>query len=233
MDETDVVTHRRIEVVETLLGFEAPEDAVIGARAFLMSVFDNKEESISDRMEAIKIAHKSEAPKVTSQIIRLEVNDRSERERREAWRHYEKSQLKMKIWRATGNTRPEGWCDHLATITWLRTTSGRPGPRRPAERRPNKGCGHSRRQPLRASLLTNTSPLMADRGAGCFPVGQRGGSTFRKANLRSTPRLRIIRARFADPRTVHSMSGTATAFGHHRSGPLTTLRFSAALRALP
>jgi hypothetical protein len=74
---------------------------VIRARDFLMEVFDNKEESLTDRMYALKIAHESEAPKVTPKIIRLEVKDRGERERREAWRHYEKSQLKMKILRAT------------------------------------------------------------------------------------------------------------------------------------
>ena len=64
-------------------------------------------------MDALRTVRKSEAPKVTPKIIRLEVKGRSEADRREEWRHYEKSQLKMKIWRATGNTRPEGWCDHL------------------------------------------------------------------------------------------------------------------------
>jgi len=101
MGNTDIGTRLRIDVAEQLLGFEAPDDVVIRARDFLMEVFDNKEETLTDRMYALKIAHKSEAPKVTPKIIRLEVKDRGERERREAWRHYEKSQLKMKIWRAT------------------------------------------------------------------------------------------------------------------------------------
>jgi hypothetical protein len=117
MDDTDLGTHRRIEAADQLLGFEAPDDVIIRARDFLMEVFDNKEESIGDRMEALKIVRKSEAAKVTPKIIRLEVKDRGERERREEWRHYEKTQLKMEIWRATGNTPTQtshpGWCDHL------------------------------------------------------------------------------------------------------------------------
>ena len=94
-------------------------DAVIRARDFLIEVFENKEESITDRMEALKIARKSEAAKVTPKIVRLEVKERGERERREAWRHYEKSQLKMKIYRATGNTPPPGWCDLLMSDDYL------------------------------------------------------------------------------------------------------------------
>jgi hypothetical protein len=93
---------------------------VIRAREFLHSVFENKEETINDRMNAIKIAHKSEAPKVTPKIIRLEVNDRGEHERKEAWRRYEITQLKMKIYQATGNTPTmPGWCDHLTSEDYL------------------------------------------------------------------------------------------------------------------
>jgi hypothetical protein len=111
MDDPDIVTNRRVEAAEMLLGFEAPDDTVLRARDFLMSVFDNKEESISDRMNAIRIKHKSEASKVTPKIVRLEVKGRDEADRREAWRQYEKSELKRKIWRATGEFPPPGWAD--------------------------------------------------------------------------------------------------------------------------
>ena len=78
-----------------------------------MSVFNDRNADIGERMDALKIARKAEAPKVTPKIIRLEVKDRGERERREAWRHWDKSQLKMRIYQATGNTPPPGWADHL------------------------------------------------------------------------------------------------------------------------
>jgi hypothetical protein len=123
MNDTDIVSRLRIEAAEQLLGFEAPDDAIIRARDFLIEVFENKEESITDRMEALKIARKSEAAKVTPKIIRLEVKDRSERERREEWRQYEKAQLKMAIWRATGNvptqTSHPGWSDLLMSEDYL------------------------------------------------------------------------------------------------------------------
>jgi hypothetical protein len=66
---------------------------------------------INDRMEVLKIARKSEAAKVTPKIIRLEVKGRTKADRREAWREFERAQLKTKIWRATGNTPPRGWDD--------------------------------------------------------------------------------------------------------------------------
>jgi hypothetical protein len=50
MGNTDIGTRLRIDVAEQLLGFEAPDDVVIRARDFLMEVFDNKEESLTDRM---------------------------------------------------------------------------------------------------------------------------------------------------------------------------------------
>jgi hypothetical protein len=121
MDDTDFGTPRRIDAAEQLLGFEAPEDVVIRAREFLIAVFENKEEGISDRMNALKIARKSEAAKVTPKIVRLEPPARSERDRREAWREYEISKLKMKIYKATGNTPVggSGWADHLTADDYL------------------------------------------------------------------------------------------------------------------
>ena len=54
-----------------------------------MSVFNDRNADIGERLDALKIAWKAEAPKVTPKIIRLEVKDRGERERREAWRHWD------------------------------------------------------------------------------------------------------------------------------------------------
>jgi hypothetical protein len=115
MQDADIVTHLRIDAAEQLLGFEALEPAVIRAREFLIEIFENKEESISDRMEALKIARKSESAKVTPKIVRLEVKDRGERERREEWRHYETVQLRLKLFKAlpVGTPFPSGWADHL------------------------------------------------------------------------------------------------------------------------
>jgi hypothetical protein len=113
MDDPNLFTRRRVEAAEAILGFEAPEGAVVRARDFLVSVFEDRDAEIGDRMEALKLSRKAEAPKVASKIIRLEVKGRTEADRREAWRRYEMSRLKMKIVRATGTTplAESGWAD--------------------------------------------------------------------------------------------------------------------------
>ena len=61
MDDTDIVTRRRIEAAEQLLDFEAPDEAVIRAREYLVSVFENSEgEELADRMRAIAASRKVE-----------------------------------------------------------------------------------------------------------------------------------------------------------------------------
>jgi hypothetical protein len=124
MADTDIVTRRRIEAAEALLNFEAPEAAVVRAREFLIEVFENKEESIADRMDALKATRKSEAPKVTPKIVHL--NRRTEVDRKEAWRAYEKAQLKKKIVAATNDTPPPGWCDILMGDDYLPPPEGWP-----------------------------------------------------------------------------------------------------------
>jgi hypothetical protein len=121
MDNSDIGTHRRIEAAEQLLGFEAPDDTVTRAREFLIEIFENKEEQISDRMNALKITRKSESAKVTPKIVRFDPPARSERDRKEAWRQYEISKLKMAIYRATGTTPlgGSGWADHLTSDDYL------------------------------------------------------------------------------------------------------------------
>jgi len=91
------------------------------ARDFLVSVFEDRDAEIGDRMDALKLSRKVEAPKVTPKIVRLEVPARSDRDRREEWRHYEMSKLKMAIYKATGTTplAESGWADHLMSDDYL------------------------------------------------------------------------------------------------------------------
>jgi hypothetical protein len=84
MNDPDLFTRRRIEAAEAILGFEVPPDAVIRAREFLVQVFENKEESIADRMDALQASRKAEAAKVAPRT--MHVTRREEADRREAWR---------------------------------------------------------------------------------------------------------------------------------------------------
>jgi len=42
MDDPNLFTRRRVEAAEAILGFEAPEGAVVRARDFLVSVFEDR-----------------------------------------------------------------------------------------------------------------------------------------------------------------------------------------------
>ena len=64
MADADMATRRRIEAAEAILGYEAPADAVSRAKDFLISVFENREETIGDRMDALQISRKFEAKKI-------------------------------------------------------------------------------------------------------------------------------------------------------------------------
>jgi hypothetical protein len=117
MADADMGTRRRIEAAEAILGYEAPTDTVSRTREFLISVFENKEETISDRMDAMKISQKFGAKKIAPQTVHLTRHE--EADRKEAWREHEISQLKMKIILATMDHPPKGWDDHLRSPDYL------------------------------------------------------------------------------------------------------------------
>jgi hypothetical protein len=117
MADPDMATHRRIEAAEAVLGFEAPTDAVSRAKDFLISVFENRGETISDRMEALQISRKFEAKKIAPQTVHL--TRREEADRKEAWREYEINQLQAKIVLATLDHPPKGWDSALLSPDYL------------------------------------------------------------------------------------------------------------------
>jgi len=117
MADTGYGTRRRIEAAEAILGYEAPTDAVNHAREYLMSIFENREETISDRMDALKLSRKFEAKKISPQTVHL--TRREEVDRKEAWREYEIFQLQTKIVLATMDHPPKGWDSALRSPDYL------------------------------------------------------------------------------------------------------------------
>jgi hypothetical protein len=107
MDDTDLRTRRRIEAAEQLLDFEAPAEAVMRAREYLVSVFENADEDLADRMNAIKASRRCESAKVSPKVVHL--NRSTATDRREAWREYERSKLRTAIIKATRDIPPKGW----------------------------------------------------------------------------------------------------------------------------
>jgi hypothetical protein len=118
MSDTDLRTRRRIEAAEQLLDFEAPDEAVVKACEYLVSVFENADEELADRMNAIKASRKVEAAKVSPKVVHL--NRTRAVDRKEAWREYERSKLRDRIIKATGwvPTTP-GWDDVLTSPDYL------------------------------------------------------------------------------------------------------------------
>jgi hypothetical protein len=117
MADPEIVTRRRIEAAEALLGFEAPADAVNRARDYLMSVFEDREKDIGNRMDALRMSRKSEAKKIAPQTVHL--TRQSEVDRKEAWRKYEIDQLLMQIVMATMDHPPKGWDSALRSPDYL------------------------------------------------------------------------------------------------------------------
>jgi hypothetical protein len=111
MSNEFATVRRRIEAAEGLLAYEAPPEVVEHARAFLESVFeDSEEQSVQDRLDAVKLARKFEAPKIALPTTHTK---KQETDRREAWRRYEISQRHWKISLAIHDVPPKGWADDL------------------------------------------------------------------------------------------------------------------------
>ena len=86
-------------------------------QGYLMSIFENKEEAIGERMDALKLSRKFEAKKIAPQTVHL--TRREEADRKEAWREYELGQLQAKIVLATLDHPPKGWDDDLRSPDYL------------------------------------------------------------------------------------------------------------------
>jgi hypothetical protein len=108
LDET-VALYDRIEAAEALLSFEAPVGATAEAKVFLTKVFENGENNVNVRLNALKIIRKAEARKVTQPATGYA----SEAERREEWRKHIWFKRRTKLLDAGFNPLPAGWDDNL------------------------------------------------------------------------------------------------------------------------
>ena len=118
-----ISARRRIEACEGLLTYEAPPGAVEHAKSFLESVFEDDEQSVQDRLDAVKLARKFEAAKVALPTVRTARHDT---DRREAWRRYEISQRHWNLSLAIKDTPPPGWADDLYSDSYQAPEDGWP-----------------------------------------------------------------------------------------------------------
>jgi len=124
MADSEMSTHRRIEAAEALLSFEAPPEAVSRARDYLMSVFEDREEEIGNRMDALRISRKREAKRIAPQTVHL--TRREEVDRKEAWRNYEMWKRRRELIMATMEIPPSNYADDLLSPDYLPPPDGWP-----------------------------------------------------------------------------------------------------------
>jgi hypothetical protein len=124
MQDEAMWVRRRIEAAEGLLAYEAPPDVVEGAKEFLAEVFENTEQHIDDRMDALKLMRKFEAPKIAQPTTRNV--QREARDRKEAWREYEIGQRRHQYIKMARKLPPKGWDSDLRSDEYIPPSEGWP-----------------------------------------------------------------------------------------------------------
>jgi hypothetical protein len=116
MSDADAPLRRRIEATEGLLAYEAPQEAVDQAKAFLTSVFEDAEQRVDDRLDALKLMRKAEARKITAPTVTAE----DARANRELWRDIEMgvrrvAMIKAGVWEHA----PKDWAADLLSENYV------------------------------------------------------------------------------------------------------------------
>jgi hypothetical protein len=115
-DSETMSARRRIEAAEHLLDYECPEEVRVECKEFLTSIFEDNEQHVDIRLDALKLARKFEAAKITPRTVRTRGE---ETDRREKWRRYEIAQRHWKLSLAIMDTPPKGWADDLYSDAYV------------------------------------------------------------------------------------------------------------------
>ena len=114
-DTEDAPLRRRIQATEALLAYEAPQEAVDQAKAFLTSVFEDAEQRVDDRLDALKLMRKAEAPKITALTTAEDA-----RANRELWRKLEIGHRRAELFKAgLWEDHPKDWADDLLSEDYV------------------------------------------------------------------------------------------------------------------
>jgi hypothetical protein len=116
MSDADAPLRRRIEATEGLLAYEAPQDAVDQAKAFLTSVFEDAEQRVDDRLDALRLMRKAEARKIAAPTVTAE----DARKNRELWRDIEMGLRRGAMFKAgLWEDHPKDWADDLLSEDYV------------------------------------------------------------------------------------------------------------------
>jgi hypothetical protein len=107
---------RRIEAVELLLAYEAPPEAVDQTKAFLTCVFEDAEQRVDDRLDALRLMRKTEARKIIAPTVMTE----DARKNRELWRQLEIGARREKMFKAgLWKDHPKDWAADLLSEDYV------------------------------------------------------------------------------------------------------------------
>jgi len=107
----------RIEAAtELLLAYEAPQEAVDQTKTFLASAFEDTEQRVDDRLDALRLMRKAEARKITAPTVTAE----DARANRELWRQLEigfrrVAMMKAGVW----ENAPTDWAADLLSEDYV------------------------------------------------------------------------------------------------------------------
>ena len=107
---------RRIEAIELLLAYEAPPEAVDQAKTFLTAVFEDAAQHVDDRLDALRLMRKAEAPKITAPTVTA----KDAQANRELWRKLEIGHRREKLFKAgLWEDAPKNWADDLLSDDYI------------------------------------------------------------------------------------------------------------------
>jgi hypothetical protein len=112
---------QRIRAASTILSYKVQDsDAVEFTTRFLRSVCTSADIATDYRIEAGELLRKHEAPRIASESVRPSYSDDggTEANRIEAWRTFERWQLRREIMFETRDPPKPGWDDHLLADTY-------------------------------------------------------------------------------------------------------------------
>ena len=109
MSDEAAPTRRRIEACEGLLAYEAPREVMDLAKEFLVSIFENPNEHVDDRLDALKLMRKAEAPRIRQRTA-VPADERADRERQ---REREIARRRLAMMDAGLWPPPKDWADDL------------------------------------------------------------------------------------------------------------------------
>ena len=116
MSDAEAPLRRRIEATEGLLAYEAPQEAVDLAKTFLTSVFEDSEQRVEDRLDALRLMRKAEARKITVPAVTAE----DARANRELWRDIEMGLRRAALFKAgLWENAPKDWADDLLSEDYV------------------------------------------------------------------------------------------------------------------